>query len=68
MKQLSGKDLMRLLKKQGWHLVRIHGSHHVFMKEGNPARISVPVHAHRPLKIGLLKHLLTLAEIDENKI
>lgn len=65
MKSLSGKELTRLLDKKGWVLRRVRGSHHVYMKEGNPARISVPIHGNKPLKIGLLKHLLKLADISE---
>jgi len=64
-KSLSGKELTRLLDKKGWVLRRVRGSHHVYMKEGNPARISVPIHGNKPLKIGLLKHLLKLADISE---
>ena len=29
------------------------------------ARISVPVHGNKPLKIGLQKHLMKIAGIDE---
>ena len=68
MKQLSGKELARLLRKNGWQLARVHGSHHVFTKAGNPTRISIPIHRNRPLKVGLLKHLLKLAQIDEGEI
>ncbi|MDO9529800.1 MAG: type II toxin-antitoxin system HicA family toxin [Syntrophales bacterium] len=48
MKSLSGKELTRLLDKKGWVLRRVRGSHHVYMKEGNPARISVPIHGNKP--------------------
>jgi predicted RNA binding protein YcfA (HicA-like mRNA interferase family) len=65
MKALSGKEFIKLLEHHGWRLLRIHGSHHIYGKEGNNVRISVPVHGHQPLKIGLLKHLLKFAEISE---
>jgi len=35
------------------------------MKVGNPARISVPIHKNTSLKIGLLKHLMKIAAIEE---
>jgi predicted RNA binding protein YcfA (HicA-like mRNA interferase family) len=63
MKSVSGKELTRLLEKNGWELKRIRGSHHVYVKSGNPARISVPMHKNTSLKIGLLKHLLKVAGI-----
>lgn len=35
MKNISGKKLCKLLEENGWTLVRISGSHHVYTKEGN---------------------------------
>lgn len=32
MKSLSGKDLLKLLEKNGWQLLRINGSHHIYGK------------------------------------
>jgi predicted RNA binding protein YcfA (HicA-like mRNA interferase family) len=63
-KSISGKEFARLLEQRGWQLKRIKGSHHVYVKPGNPARISLPIHGNQPLKIGLLRHLMKLAEID----
>jgi predicted RNA binding protein YcfA (HicA-like mRNA interferase family) len=37
-------------------------------KSGNPARISVPIHGNASLKIGLLKHLLKLSGVSEDKL
>lgn len=53
MKSVSGKDLARLLEKHGWELKRIKGSHHIYAKSGNPARISLPIHGTQALKTGL---------------
>jgi predicted RNA binding protein YcfA (HicA-like mRNA interferase family) len=68
LKTVSGKDFARLLEKHGWELKRVTGSHHVYAKSGNPARISVPVHGTTSLKIGLLKHLLKLSGISEDEL
>ena len=68
MNAISGKDFIRLLERKGWVLRRINGSHHVFGKDGNPARISLPVHGNQALKIGLQKHLMKLAEIDDGEL
>lgn len=68
MKIISGKDFAKLLEKKGWELQRTKGSHHVYMKEGNPARISVPIHGNKLLKPGLLKHLMKVAGIDESEL
>lgn len=68
MKSISGKDFAKLLEKSGWELRRTHGSHHIYAQDGNPVRISVPIHANTPLKIGLLKHLMKTAGIDESEL
>ena len=68
MKTISGKDLAKLLENKGWSLRRTKGSHHIFVKEGNPVRISVPIHGNKPLKLGLLKYLIKVAGIDEGEI
>ena len=64
MKALSGKQVCRLLERNGWSLLRVRGSHHVYGKPGERARISVPVHGNEPLKRGLLLHLMKLARIE----
>jgi len=68
LKTVSGKDFARLLEKHGWELKRITGSHHVYAKPGNPARISVPIHGNTSLKFGLLKHLLKISGISEDQL
>ncbi|MBW1926306.1 MAG: type II toxin-antitoxin system HicA family toxin [Deltaproteobacteria bacterium] len=68
MKSVSGKEFARLLERHGWELKRVKGSHHIFAKSGNPARISVPIHGNSPLKIGLLRHFLKVAEINEKEL
>ena len=68
MKTISGKDFARLLDKKGWVLRRTKGSHYIYVKEENPARISVPIHGNNPLKVGLQKHLMKVAGIDESEL
>lgn len=61
MKNVSGKKLCKILTDNGWVLVRIAGSHHVFAKDGEDARIVVPVHGNKEIKLGLLKAILKTA-------
>jgi predicted RNA binding protein YcfA (HicA-like mRNA interferase family) len=63
MKSMSGKELAKLLEANGWTLLRIQGSHHIYGKEDNPSRISIPIHRNRDLKIGLLRSLLKTAAL-----
>jgi predicted RNA binding protein YcfA (HicA-like mRNA interferase family) len=67
-KLISGKQFARILENRGWVLVRVNGSHHVYMKAGNPARISLPIHKNEDLKIGLLKHFMKVAGISESEL
>jgi len=56
---------VRVLEKQGWVLLRINGSHHIYGKLGKIERLSVPIHSGMMLKRGLLRHLMQIAEITE---
>ncbi|MCF6103161.1 MAG: type II toxin-antitoxin system HicA family toxin [Mesorhizobium sp.] len=68
MKSISGKELARAIERQGRRLLRVAGSHHIYGKEGSIVRLSIPIHGNRPLKTGLLRHLLALAEMSEGDI
>lgn len=68
MKAISGKEFARLLEKRGWELTRVKGSHHVYMKAGYAARLAVPIHGNIPLKIGLQRHLMKIAEIKPEEL
>lgn len=65
MKQVSGKEFIRLIQKRGWILKRINGSHNIFTKAGERERIVIPVHGNQPLKIGLLKNQMKIAGLTE---
>ena len=68
MRAVSGKRFCSILGSRGWKLKRINGSHHIYTREGNTVRLSVPVHGNTPLKTGLQKHLMKLAEIEESEL
>jgi predicted RNA binding protein YcfA (HicA-like mRNA interferase family) len=56
MKNLSGKELARVLERHGWRLLRTHGSHHIYGKDGSI------------VKSGLLNYILKMAGLDENDL
>ena len=68
MKSVSGKELARVVERHGWQLLRVHGSHHVYGKPGSIVRLSIPIHGNQALKTGLLKHLLRMADLQENDL
>ena len=41
---MTAKQVMKILKKNGWKLVRTTGSHHIFYKPGEKRPIPVPRH------------------------
>ena len=65
MKQVSGRELARLVEQHGWTLARVHGSHHIFTMSGRRERLVIPVHRNQPLKIGLLRSLMKIAGLKE---
>ncbi len=68
MKSVSGKELARVVERHGWQLLRIHGSHHIYGRAGSVVRLSIPIHGNKLLKIGLLRHLLKLAGLEETNL
>jgi predicted RNA binding protein YcfA (HicA-like mRNA interferase family) len=60
---LSGKDIIKLLKGEGWELGRIRGSHHIMVK--GPKTLVVPVHGNESLGKGLERKILKQAGIKK---
>lgn len=46
---MTAKQVIKILKKYGWKLNRISGSHHVFVKDGSQRPVVVPVHGNTDL-------------------
>lgn len=66
MRSISGKDFAKVLEQNGWVLLRIQGSHHIYGKPGVSDRISVPIHGNKSLKTGLLRHFLKVARLSDD--
>ena len=58
----SGPEMVQFLEAQGFKLLRIRGSHHVF--ERGAKRTVVPVHGAQTLKIGTLRGILRDIELS----
>ena len=65
MRSISWKEFAKIIEQHGWILLRISDSHHIDGKPGSIVRLSVPIHGNDPLKVGLLKHLLKMAGLEE---
>lgn len=53
---MSGKELLKKLKNDGWTLDRIKGSHHILVKAG--LTVVVPVHGNSDIPKGTLNAIL----------
>jgi predicted RNA binding protein YcfA (HicA-like mRNA interferase family) len=62
---LSGKDLIKFLKKQGFVAIRTKGSHH-FLQHSDGRSTTVPTHSNETIGTGLLLKILKDCEIDKN--
>ncbi len=60
---MDGKALIKILKKHGWELDRIKGSHHIFTKDNKS--LPVPIHGKKDIPIGTLNKILKLAGIKK---
>lgn len=52
---MKGKELVKLLQKNGWTVKRVKGSHHIMEKGGRS--VSVPVH-NTDIQKGLLHAIM----------
>ena len=59
---MNGKQLVKLLKENGWTIDRIHGSHYM-MKKGNEIE-TIPVHGTKDIPTGLLNKILKRAGLQ----
>ncbi|MFZ4618253.1 MAG: type II toxin-antitoxin system HicA family toxin [Rectinemataceae bacterium] len=56
---MGGKELLKRLKKDGWTVARISGSHFILAKGSE--RIILPVHGTADVKPGILNSILKKA-------
>ena len=61
--RLTGKELIKCLKRHGFAAVRVHGSHHV-MQHTDGRQTVVPVHAGEIIGPGLLRKILNQTELE----
>lgn len=57
LRRLSGKEVIKVLRRYGFAVIRQRGSHarlEVIDADGNEHRLTVPVHGNKPLRTGTL--------------
>ena len=63
---LTGKDLLSVLKKAGFEVLRIKGSHH-FLQHRDGRSTVVPVHAGETIGLGLLAKILRDCDLSRDQ-
>ncbi len=58
---MDGKQVIKILKAEGWQVVRIKGSHHMVSK--GSVTFPVPVHSGRDLGTGVLTKIEKLSGV-----
>jgi predicted RNA binding protein YcfA (HicA-like mRNA interferase family) len=61
------KDLFKLLKEDGWEIIRQTGSHAVMRHPNKLNQLTVPNHGSKEVKKGLLSAIIKQAGIKTNK-
>jgi len=64
---LSGKDLLAALKKSGFEVLRVKGSHH-FIRHSDGRSTVVPVHSGETLGPGLLAKILRDCDLSREQL
>jgi len=65
--QVKAKDLIRVAKQLGFELDRQKGSHAVFYRPSDKARVVIPVHAGRDIKPRTLHGIIDDMRITPEK-
>jgi predicted RNA binding protein YcfA (HicA-like mRNA interferase family) len=66
--QVKAKDLIRVVKQLGFELDRQKGSHAIFYRPSDKARVVIPVHAGRDIKPKTLHGILDDMRITPEKL
>lgn len=64
---VSARKLIKVLKKKGFTLHRIKGSHHTFIRMSDRITVTVPVHPGHDLGRGLTETILKDASISDEE-
>lgn len=62
---MTPKELIKILKRDGWVLVRTRGSHYIFKHEVKRGLVTVPFHS-KDLKPKTLQSIISQAMIKED--
>ena len=64
---ISGKKMVKLLKRCGFEVIRINGSHHFLENKESGLVTTVPVHSNEDLIISMIKDILSDVDISRDE-
>ncbi len=64
MKSYSSREIIKMLEADGWTVVRIEGSHHIFKHPSKKGIVTVP-HPRKDMPIKTFKSILNQAGLSE---
>ncbi|MGX4687166.1 type II toxin-antitoxin system HicA family toxin [Vagococcus sp. JNUCC 83] len=54
---ITGKELLKLAKKNGWEEIRTNGSHHRLRNKKTNEKVTIAVHSNKDIPIGTEKEI-----------
>ena len=63
MKKYTSRELINIVKNDGWMLARVEGSHHIFKHEVKKGIVTIP-HPRKDIPVKTIKSILTQAGIN----
>ena len=63
----SGDKHVPSFKAAGWQVNHIEGSHYILINDQNDIHLSIPVHKNKIIGAGLLKKLISKAEMTNDE-
>jgi predicted RNA binding protein YcfA (HicA-like mRNA interferase family) len=67
MKSVTGKEFAKVLERNGWLLLQVRGSHHLYFKAG-VGKVALPIHGSKDLRVGTLNQLMKRAGLTEKDL
>jgi predicted RNA binding protein YcfA (HicA-like mRNA interferase family) len=64
---ITGKEMIKALRKVGFEVVRVKGSHHR-LKHSNSRKTTIPVHGKQTLGPGLINKILRDVELSRDQL
>ena len=67
MKAYSSREIIKILKDDGWYLHEVHGDHHQFKHPNKKGKVTV-IHPEKNLTVRLIRIILKQAGLKEDDI